>query len=57
LPGLEIEKVPATVACQGCDAISTLDVPLLAYGSCERSTVTLLTGKEFLVVSLEIVEV
>ena len=54
---LEIEQVPATVHCQDCGATSTLDVPILVCGSCGGSTVTLQTGQEFVVVSLEILEV
>lgn len=54
---LEIEQVPATVSCQDCDATSTLDIPLLMCGSCGGSRVTLLTGEEFVLVSLDIVEV
>lgn len=54
---LEIEQVPATVSCQDCDATSTLDIPLLVCGSCGGSRVTLLTGEEFVLVSLDIVEV
>lgn len=54
---LEIEQVPATVHCQDCDATTTLDVPILVCGSCEGSNVILRTGQEFVVVSLEILEV
>ncbi|MGB6225418.1 MAG: hydrogenase maturation nickel metallochaperone HypA [Pseudonocardiaceae bacterium] len=54
---LEIEQVPATVRCGDCDVVTTLDVPILVCGSCEGSNVTLLTGQEFMVVSLEILEV
>jgi len=54
---LEIEQVPATVHCPGCDVTTTLDVPILVCGSCGGSDVTLRTGQEFVVVSLDIVEV
>jgi hydrogenase nickel incorporation protein HypA/HybF len=54
---LEIEQVPATVRCSDCDTVTTLDVPILVCGSCGGSTVTLLTGEEFVVVSLDILEV
>lgn len=54
---LEIEQIPATVRCHDCEAITTLDVPIMLCGSCGESNVTLLTGQEFLVVSLEIMEV
>jgi hydrogenase nickel incorporation protein HypA/HybF len=54
---LEIEQVPATVSCRDCEATTTLDVPILVCESCGGSNVTLLTGEEFVVVSLEILEV
>jgi hydrogenase nickel incorporation protein HypA/HybF len=54
---LEIEQVPATVSCQDCGATTTLDVPILLCESCGGTKVTLMTGQEFMVVSLEIMEV
>jgi hydrogenase nickel incorporation protein HypA/HybF len=54
---LEIEQVPATVNCRACDSTTTLDIPILVCGSCGGSDVTLLTGEEFVIVSLEIQEV
>jgi hydrogenase nickel incorporation protein HypA/HybF len=54
---LEIEQVPATVRCHDCDVVTTLDVPILLCEACGSTGVTLLTGQEFLVVSLEILEV
>ena len=54
---LEIEEVPATVSCHDCQSETTLDVPILMCESCGGTNVTLLTGQEFMVVSLEIQEV
>ncbi|MGB8962960.1 MAG: hydrogenase maturation nickel metallochaperone HypA, partial [Pseudonocardiaceae bacterium] len=54
---LEIEQIPATVTCHDCDAVTTLDMPILMCGSCGESNVTLLTGEEFMIVSLDIAEV
>jgi hydrogenase nickel incorporation protein HypA/HybF len=54
---LEIEQVPATVRCQDCEAVTTLDYPILVCEPCGGTNVTLLTGQEFMVVSLEILEV
>lgn len=53
---LEIESVPATVSCPACGSQTTLDVPILACGSCESRDVTLVTGEEFAVVSLELAD-
>jgi hydrogenase nickel incorporation protein HypA/HybF len=54
---LVIEQVPATVSCAQCGAETTLDLPVLACGSCGSFEVTLLTGDEFLVVSMDLAEV
>jgi hydrogenase nickel incorporation protein HypA/HybF len=54
---LEIEQVPAVIRCDRCGAETTLDVPLMVCSQCSSDEVTLLTGEEFLVVSLELAEV
>lgn len=51
---LEIESVPASVSCGACGMRTTLDAPVVACGSCESHDVTVLTGEEFAVVSLEL---
>jgi hydrogenase nickel incorporation protein HypA/HybF len=51
---LEIEQVPAVIRCAGCGAETTLDVPLMVCSSCSSDDVTLLSGEEFLVVSLDL---
>ena len=51
---LLIEQVPATVKCQKCDGETTLDMPILMCGSCESFDVTLLSGEEFLIVSMDV---
>ncbi|HWE66651.1 MAG TPA: hydrogenase maturation nickel metallochaperone HypA [Acidimicrobiales bacterium] len=53
---LVIEQVPATVACQECGAESTLDMPILCCGSCGSFEVKLLSGEEFLIVSMDLAE-
>ena len=53
---LEIEQVPAVIRCAGCGAKTTLDVPLMICPACESDDVTLLSGEEFQVVSLELSE-
>lgn len=54
---LVIEQVPATVACRQCAAETTLDMPILACGTCGSFDVKLLTGEEFLIVSMDVAEV
>lgn len=55
--GLEIEQVPAVIRCAGCGAETTLDVPLMICAACEGDDVTLLSGEELQVVSLDLSEV
>ena len=52
---LVIEHVAATVACSACQATTTLDSPLLACRACGSVSVDLLSGNEFLIVSLDAV--
>lgn len=54
---LEIEQVPAVISCGACDAESTLDVPILMCRQCRSDDVTLVSGEEFQVVSLDLAEV
>jgi hydrogenase nickel incorporation protein HypA/HybF len=54
---LVIEQIPAKVACRVCQCETTLDVPILMCGACESFDVSLLSGEEFLLVSLEVKEV
>jgi hydrogenase nickel incorporation protein HypA/HybF len=51
---LLIEQVPAVVRCQGCGTETTLDMPILMCGACESFDVTLLSGEEFLIVSMDV---
>jgi hydrogenase nickel incorporation protein HypA/HybF len=53
---LEIEQVPAVVRCSACDAEAVLDVPLMLCPGCSSDDVTLLSGEEFLVVAVDLVE-
>ena len=50
---LEIEHVPATVACNGCASVTTLDAPVFACATCGSRDVTLRSGDELMLVSLE----
>jgi hydrogenase nickel incorporation protein HypA/HybF len=52
---LEIEHVAATVACERCGAITTLEAPVLVCASCGDRAVTLQSGDELMIVSLETV--
>jgi hydrogenase nickel incorporation protein HypA/HybF len=54
---LVIEQIPAKVACRACQSETTLDLPVLMCGACESFDVSLLSGEEFLLVSMEVTEV
>ena len=50
---LVVDHVPAVVECRMCGAATTLDVPILICASCEGSDVTLVSGEELLVASID----
>lgn len=54
---LDVEHVPVTVECNRCHACTSLDAPIMLCGACDDSDVTVLTGEELLVVSLDLAEV
>lgn len=53
---LVIEEVPTVVECATCGARTTLDMPIMACGSCGGFDVTLLSGEELLIVSIDVVD-
>jgi hydrogenase nickel incorporation protein HypA/HybF len=53
---LVIEQVPAVVKCGSCGARTTLDLPILACGHCEGFDVTLISGEELVVLSIDLVD-
>jgi hydrogenase nickel incorporation protein HypA/HybF len=54
---LVIEQIPATIACRSCHAETTLDLPILMCGTCESFDVKLLSGEEFQIASMQVMEV
>jgi hydrogenase nickel incorporation protein HypA/HybF len=52
-----VEQVPATIRCRVCDHEYVLDAPIMRCPSCDSTNVTLVSGDEFLVTSLELEEV
>lgn len=53
---LEIEQVPAVVRCDACGVESQLDAPLMLCPRCSSDAVTLLSGEEFQIVAVDLVE-
>ena len=50
---LVIDHVPAVVTCHACSQETRLDMPILLCGRCESSDVTLVSGEEFLIASID----
>lgn len=50
---LTIDHVPAVIDCRACGQTSTLDLPTLLCRYCESSEVTLVSGEEFLITSID----
>ena len=53
---LLIEQVPAVVACTSCGQKTRLDVPVLCCGVCESFDVTLISGEELQLVSMDLAD-
>jgi hydrogenase nickel incorporation protein HypA/HybF len=54
---LDIDHVPAVALCPRCQARTSLDSPVLLCGACGSRDVGLISGEEFLVASIDVVEV
>jgi hydrogenase nickel incorporation protein HypA/HybF len=50
---LVIDHVPAVIKCRACGSATTLEVPILVCSACEGSDVTLVSGEELLVASID----
>ncbi len=51
---LEIEHVPAVIACPGCGDEHTLDWPVMVCPGCSSSDVTMVSGEEFQLSSIDV---
>jgi hydrogenase nickel incorporation protein HypA/HybF len=51
---LHIDHVPAVVECMRCGKRTTLDLPILSCSVCESFEVSLLSGDEFQLVSMDV---
>lgn len=51
---LHVDYVPATVRCSSCGAVTTLEHPIRRCGTCDSIEVTLITGEEFLIESIDL---
>ncbi len=53
---LAIEHVPAVIFCANCGSEARLDWPVFQCRACDSSDVKLVSGEEFLVVSIDLLE-
>lgn len=53
---LLIEQVPAVVECASCRQQTLLDMPVLCCGVCESFDVTLVSGEELELVSMDVAD-
>jgi hydrogenase nickel incorporation protein HypA/HybF len=51
---LDVDYVPAVVACAACGARTTLELPVPICGSCESADVELIAGNEFDLASFDV---
>ena len=51
---LDVDYIAAQVSCNGCHSTTTLEHPLLLCGSCGGADVTMTSGDEFLLESIEV---
>ena len=50
---LVIDHVPAVICCDGCGGLTELDAPIMLCERCDSSDVTLVSGQEFLISSID----
>lgn len=53
---LDIDHVPAVVACRTCAARTTLEWPVLICGSCEGFEVDVVSGEELVIATMDVTE-
>ena len=54
---LLVESIPAVIHCNECDHDTTMDLPVMVCEQCGSHKVTLVSGEEFLITSLDLAEV
>jgi hydrogenase nickel incorporation protein HypA/HybF len=53
---LDVEHVPAVAACAACGERTQLELPILVCGACGSTDVELVSGRELLLVALDVAE-
>ncbi len=52
--GLEIDEIPVKVRCENCGAESDVEIPVLICKNCESRNVSIISGRDFMLVSMEV---
>lgn len=50
---LVVDHVPGVIECKACGTTTTLDDPILLCAACDSADVTLVSGEEFLITSID----
>lgn len=53
---LEVDHIAAIVRCDSCGATTELEHPVLRCGSCDSASVTMTSGEEFLIESIDVTQ-
>lgn len=53
---LAVESVPATIRCAECDHVTAIDMPIMRCEECAGTKVSVETGEEFLITTLDLAE-
>ncbi len=53
---LAVESIPAAIRCRACDHDQVITHAILVCGSCGGHEVTIVSGEEFLITSLDLAE-
>jgi len=51
---LDVDYIPAVVACPACGTSTTLEMPVLLCGGCDSADVQLISGNEFDLASFDV---
>ncbi len=51
---LHVDYVPARVRCRSCEEVSELSVPVFACQACASNAVEVISGEEFVVLSIDL---
>lgn len=54
---LEVDYIPVEIRCRDCAHTTTLTDPILLCGRCDGADVEMIRGEEFLIESIELVDV